>query len=61
MGLKEIYVLTNKNISNNNKDRQRLIVESKVNKKDKKDQIWESFSKRGEHATHNWNVLDLIL
>lgn len=53
MGLKEIYVFTNKNISNNNKDRQRLIVESKVNKKDKKDQIWESFSKRGEHATHN--------
>lgn len=50
MGLKEIYVFTNKNISNN-KDRQRL-VESKENKKDKINQIWESFSKRGEHATH---------
>lgn len=52
MGLKEIYVFTNKNISKSNKDNQRLIVESKVNKKDKIDQIWESFSKRGEHATH---------
>lgn len=50
MGLSEICDLKNKNNSiNKEEERQRLILKSKLNSKDKKRTIWESFSKRGEH------------
>lgn len=51
MGFKEICDLKNKNNSiNKEEERQRLVLILKVNNKGKKSQIWESFSKRGEHS-----------